>query len=111
MAFWDGSVYNQMVRKKAKISKALREQVWLRYMGKVYEGKCMTRWCKNTINVTNFQCGHNVPESKGGATSLDNLVPICNSCNLSMSNKYTFDEWNLHAAAVAPPWWCCFSVG
>jgi hypothetical protein len=67
-------------------------------MGKVYEAKCQTRWCKNIISVTNFQCGHNIPESKGGATTLGNLVPICNSCNASMSNTYTFDQWNkLHA--------------
>jgi len=97
-----------MARKK-KIGKALREQVWLRYMGKVYEGKCTTRWCQNVMNVTNFQCGHNVPESKGGATNLDNLVPICNSCNLSMSNKYTFDEWNARSLALPKsPWWICF---
>jgi 5-methylcytosine-specific restriction endonuclease McrA len=80
--------------KKATIPKALREQVWLGYMGRVFEGKCRIRWCQNTISVFDFQCGHNVAESKGGATNLENLVPICSRCNVSMGNQYTIDEWN-----------------
>ena len=79
---------------KATIPKALREQVWLKQLGKSYTGKCATIWCKNTITVFDFQCGHDIPESKGGETTLENLVPICSRCNLSMSNTYTFKEWN-----------------
>jgi len=79
---------------KAKIPKALREQIWLRHIGKKYEGKCRTTWCENTLTVFDFQCGHDIPESKGGATTIENLVPICARCNLSMSNTYTFKEWN-----------------
>jgi hypothetical protein len=98
-----------MAKTKKKISKALRDQVWLRGMGKKYEGKCMTSWCQNTISVVNFQCGHNIPESKGGSTTIDNLVPICNSCNASMSNHYTFDQWSQGARTAPPPsgWFCC----
>ena len=29
----------------------LKEEVWLRYFGKVYEHKCYVHWCKNIINV------------------------------------------------------------
>ncbi len=79
---------------KATIPKALREQVWLKQQGKAYSGKCATTWCKNNITVFDFQCGHDIPESKGGETILENLVPICSRCNLSMSNAYTFKEWN-----------------
>ena len=80
--------------KKEKIPKALREQVWVSRMGKVYEGKCPIVWCSNTINVYDFQCGHNIPESRGGKTDLTNLIPLCSRCNMSMSNIYTIDEWN-----------------
>jgi 5-methylcytosine-specific restriction endonuclease McrA len=80
--------------KKAKIPKAVREQLWLRDVGKVFESKCMTSWCKNRMTIFDYQCGHNVPESKGGKTVLENLVPICSRCNLSMSNNFTFEEWN-----------------
>ena len=79
---------------KSKIPKALREQVWMIKAGKVFETKCPVSWCTNTINVFNFQCGHNVPESKGGATHIGNLIPLCSRCNVSMGNMYTIDEWN-----------------
>lgn len=76
-----------------KIPKALREQVWLKYNGKKFESKCYITWCKNIINVFDFQSGHNIPFSKGGTTTLDNLRPICSRCNLSMNDNYTVDEW------------------
>ncbi len=79
--------------KKQKISQALREQVWIQRNGKVFQTKCMVTWCKNTVTVFDFQCGHDIPESKGGPTKLENLYPICGKCNLSMSNTYTFKEW------------------
>ena len=79
---------------KEKIPKAVREQLWVRDMGLAFQGKCKTTWCKNTVTVFDFQCGHNVPESKGGPTTLDNMVVICSRCNLSMGSQYTFTEWS-----------------
>jgi len=78
---------------KQKIPKALREQVWIVHAGKVFERKCLTEWCNNTMTVFDFQCGHNIPESKKGKTDISNLVPICSRCNLSMGNQFTFTEW------------------
>lgn len=78
---------------KQQIPKAIREQVWLSHIGQKYKSKCLTPWCKNTMTVFDFQCGHNIPESKGGETNLTNLFPICSRCNLSMSDTYTFTEW------------------
>jgi 5-methylcytosine-specific restriction endonuclease McrA len=79
--------------RKQKIPTAVREQVWIHHMGRVFEGKCPVAWCKNRITVFDFQSGHNVPESKGGETSVENLIPICARCNLSMSDNYTIDQW------------------
>jgi len=79
---------------KDKIPKALREQVWLSHMGKKFEKKCRIVWCENRISVFDFQCGHDIPESHGGQTTIQNLVPICSRCNLSMSNTYTIKQWN-----------------
>ena len=79
---------------KVKIPKALREQVWLSKFGKTFEAKCFTPWCENRISAFDFQCGHDIPESKGGATVLSNLYPICARCNMSMSNVYTFEQWS-----------------
>jgi hypothetical protein len=78
---------------KEKIPRALREQVWITHNGKKFESKCCIKWCSNTITVFDFQCGHNVPESKGGLTDITNLKPICSRCNLSMNDRYSIDEW------------------
>ena len=98
------------IRRKAQIPKALREQVWLHTMKRRFEGKCPVQWCANTITVFDFQCGHNIPESKGGKTTLDNLIPLCGRCNVSMGDRYTIDEWNVQFSAPTPPkgWWWHF---
>lgn len=102
--------------KKGKIPKALREALWLKWSGKEFETKCQTTWCPNRITAYDFQAGHDVPECKGGATTLENLVPICSRCNLSMGSQYTFREWCAleHSAQQQqqsrpqPPWWSRF---
>lgn len=96
----------------------MREQVWLRTIGKSFESKCPIQWCQNTITVFDFQAGHNIPESKGGKTSIENLIPICSRCNLSMGDRYTINEWNTLGKeqkgfaqvpiAPAPKTFCCF---
>jgi len=114
--------------KKAKIPKALREQVWRSTCGDVFESKCPVTWCKNRISVFDFEVGHNIPESKGGTLDIKNLKPICGRCNGSMGNRYTIDEWVKLGDPSArtskrkgpitsqPPtvpiisssWWCCY---
>ena len=90
--------------KKKSIPKALREAVWLKHCGKAFESKCKTTWCPNTMTVYEFHAGHNIPESRGGATTIDNLVPICSRCNLSMGNTHTFKEWcERYRPAASPP--------
>ena len=79
---------------KAKIPKAIREQVWLQNIGKYYEKKCYISWCDNMITVFDFHVGHDIPESEGGTLELSNLKPICARCNLSMSDQYTIQQWN-----------------
>ena len=90
------------ILKKQKIPKAVKEQLWLRDMGRVFEGKCKTAWCVNTVTVYDFQCGHNQPESKGGPTTLENLVVLCSRCNTSMGNQYTFSEWTVNHKLLSP---------
>jgi hypothetical protein len=92
--------------RKKKIPKALAEQVWITNFGHVFEHKCKVVWCRNKITVFDYECGHNIPESKGGKTTIDNLLPICARCNRSMSDAYTIDEWN-HRFAPPPTqkWW------
>lgn len=76
------------------IPKALREQVWIVHLGKVFETKCKVKWCENKITPFDFEVGHNVPVSKGGTNDIDNLRPICSKCNKSMGDNYTIDEFS-----------------
>jgi 5-methylcytosine-specific restriction endonuclease McrA len=72
----------------------IRQEVWTEHNGSAFESPCFVDWCTNIINVFNYQVGHDIPKSKGGPNTLDNLKPICESCNQSMGNKYTIKEWN-----------------
>ena len=76
------------------IPKSLREEVWTRYCGKTFEKKCSIRWCSNKMTVFNYECGHDIPFSKGGKTTIENLIPICGKCNKSMSDNYTIQEYS-----------------
>ena len=84
-----------MNSKKKTIPKALKEQVWIKQFGNnTFRAKCPIDWCRNEITPFNYECGHNIPESKKGATSIANLLPICSRCNKSMSNNYSIEEWH-----------------
>ena len=91
---------------KKSIPKAIRQQVWIYYFGKKFEHSCYIPWCRNKITVFNFHVGHNIPESKGGTLSIQNLRPICSNCNLSMSNNYTITEW----IKLSPNKNCCVII-
>ncbi len=100
-----------MIKRKA-IPKAIKEQVWIKWCGKNFESKCKVVWCRNKIDVYNWEAGHNIPHSKGGDMTVDNLRPICSRCNKSMSDTYTIDEWNKLGKPVGQKRWyhtvlCC----
>ena len=78
---------------KKKTPEAIRQQVWLLHIGKKFESKCLIKWCSNNINVFNYHTGHNIPRSKGGTNDIDNLLPICSNCNLSMGST-SINDWN-----------------
>jgi 5-methylcytosine-specific restriction endonuclease McrA len=88
------SAVKSIIKKRKPFPKAVREQVWLKDCGRVYDHKCNIKWCKNTISVFDYEVGHNIPHSKGGSDSIDNLRAICSRCNKSMSDDYTIDEFN-----------------
>ena len=90
--------------KKATIPRALREQVWLKYMQNKLSDKCTIHWCQNTISAFDFHVGHNIPESKGGTLNISNLRPICSRCNLSMSSNYTIEQWD-KLQTPRKKWW------
>jgi len=85
--------------RKKIISKKLREEVWLKHFGKTFSAKCPVQWCTREISVFSFEAGHNIPESKGGNTTIDNLIPICGDCNRSMGDRFTIDEFSKEYAS------------
>jgi hypothetical protein len=71
-------------RKKYKLSKTIRQLVWKQYVG-MQIGETLCVCCKsNTINCFDFQCGHIVARANGGNDTVDNMRPICLTCNGSM---------------------------
>lgn len=70
--------------KKATIPKAVRVACWNHHIG-VDQGQTVCPiGCGNIISSNNFQCGHIHAEANGGSVHLDNLIPICQTCNTSM---------------------------
>ena len=70
--------------KKGSIPKAVKRSVWDKWVGKdIGTTKCLC--CKHQeIRQIEFHCGHIIAEKNGGDTNVNNLMPICAQCNLSM---------------------------
>lgn len=87
---------------KTRIPKVLKDHVWTRWVGDdVARTACLC--CGLTeIKMNNFHCGHVVAESAGGATSVENLRPICATCNQSMGAE-NMDAFRLRCGFGGPP--------
>jgi len=71
--------------------KSLRIKVWDVNIG-LDHGRAKCLCCESTeITQFDFDCGHIVAEACGGPTKLDNLLPICSSCNRSMHNMNLYE--------------------
>ena len=42
---------------------------------------------------SDWHVSHNIPESRGGSTSIENLRPLCSDCNLGMGSNLTIEQW------------------
>jgi 5-methylcytosine-specific restriction endonuclease McrA len=68
---------------RRKIPKHVKDTIWAKYIGAdKAEGKCYV--CGRTIHITDFEVGHNKARAEGGTDNINNLRPVCRSCNLSM---------------------------
>ena len=73
-------------KSRSKVPHKIRKESWHKYIGKnIGATDCI---CCNTTEITafNFEAGHIIPSSKGGLTTLENILPICSECNRSMGN-------------------------
>jgi hypothetical protein len=72
---------------KKSISASLRQKVWNQHIG-LSVGETLCKCCNtNIISQLRFHCGHVIAEACGGETTLENLRPICEKCNLSMGTQ------------------------
>ena len=86
---YDFTESNKSTEKSTKIKKKpippiLKRNVWNKYIGEdIGKAKCT---CCKLVDITqlSFHCGHIIAEAKGGELKMDNLKPICLSCNSSM---------------------------
>lgn len=78
---------NEKKIKKKSIPPSLKIKVWNKYIGdEIGKTKCLC--CKlQDIYQASFSCGHIISEHFGGELKLNNLKPICSSCNSSMGTK------------------------
>ena len=93
------SISKNNKRKKDQIPITVKNTLWNVYFKNNINGVCQC--CKHEIiSKNNFDCGHIISEKDGGLVTLDNLRPICRSCNSSMGTlnmdifikKYGFDK-------------------
>ena len=82
-----GSEIKKKKNIKRKIPKSIKQEVWNYHLGED-KGSSLCLVCnKVKILQGNFVAGHIIPECIGGVISVENLRPICNSCNLSMGKE------------------------
>ncbi len=97
-----GSKIEKQEKPKQKISKhttiagvrksipaVVRFECWTRENGNSLEGKC---WCCSAaLRFTEFEAGHLVAVARGGQNTLDNLKPVCRTCNNNCRTKNMID--------------------
>lgn len=68
--------------------KAIRAMVWARWVGNsVGEVICpLCKVCPMTQGLSNWHAAHVISKKDGGPLTVDNLRPICATCNLSMTS-------------------------
>lgn len=74
---------------RKSIPAQIRFECWTRENGKSLEGKC---WCCDAaLRFIEFEAGHLVSVALGGQNLLDNLRPVCRTCNNNCRTKNMID--------------------
>ncbi len=89
VGLFEPTYYKDKTGKRKTIPKTIKVELWKRYNGKKYYGKCFV--CGKKIDIHHFEAGHVIPASKGGSDKISNLRPICFGCNRSMGNMNLYE--------------------
>lgn len=86
-------------KKRKALPQKVRMTIWRRAFS-TWDGVCYC--CGDNIQYENFDVGHIIASVKGGADTIDNLRPVCRSCNLSMGTRH-MDEFITSHGYPGPP--------
>lgn len=80
-----------MSPRKKIVPKVLKDLVWDMNIGRERGlGECYV--CSQELDSKKFHCGHIISEKNGGKIELNNLRPVCATCNLSIGTR-NMDEF------------------
>lgn len=80
----------KMTRSRKPFSNKFSTDLWKLHFGDTFEGLC---FCKTVLIYPNFHIGHIKSFNDGGDESIENTIPICMSCNLSMKTTNLIDYY------------------
>ena len=81
-------IKTELENRRKNIPKTVRDSLWNKFFFEELNGNCSV--CNVKINYHNFHAGHIISVKDGGTNNINNLEPLCSSCNLSMGTQ------NLH---------------
>jgi hypothetical protein len=86
----DDIIENMNIIKRKSFPKIIRLQIWTKYFKEnSMQAKCMC--CNGDINYNTFECGHIISVKNNGTSTLENLIPICMTCNRSCGSENMVD--------------------
>lgn len=89
-------------KRKQRIPQSLKRAVWAKWIGEEKgTSKCLC-CATHVISQMQFHCGHVKAEAHGGMACVQNLRPICASCNLSMRTMHMREFQSRYFPAAKP---------
>lgn len=73
---------------RPSISGALRLAVWEKIPENVNKIRGICCVCDGQLDFDKMECAHNIPDTLGGPTNLNNLFPACGTCNGHMGIRF-----------------------
>jgi 5-methylcytosine-specific restriction endonuclease McrA len=85
---------------RRKIPFMIRQQTWKKVNDVTHaNGHCFV--CEADISFHDMECGHIVAHALGGGDTLENLMPVCKTCNRDMAIMNMYDYKRLVNAMVS----------
>lgn len=80
----------------------IRGQLWKKIFNFVTHSQCPV-CALNPISFDNYSLGHIHPESRNGSNTINNLLPICSTCNTLMGTQHLYYyAWTVYKKALWP---------